>query len=117
MKTSHIVRYLIFITLGVLVLLFKKYYSGPYAELFYCYGSNFSISFAIYFIARLGLRYLPSPKLLSVAGSLLVVELFELTNGLGVMSNVYDPWDYLANTLGITLAFGIDMLLKEPPQE
>lgn len=114
MKNFHRFRYLIFILLGVFVLLFKRYYTGPFAELINNHGSNFSVSFAVYFIARLGLRDLPYAKLLSASGSLLAVELFELTNGFGVMSNVYDPWDYLANALGVTLAVGIDLLIKEP---
>jgi len=108
---------LIFILLGVFVLLFKRYYTGPFAELINNHGSNFSVSFAIYFIARLGFSNLPHPKLLSIACSLLVVEIFELTNGFGVMSNVYDPWDYLANALGIGSAVLIDLLIKESPQE
>jgi len=101
-----------FILLGVLVLIFKRSYAGPFAELFYRHGSNFSVSFAIYFIARLGFHTLPYPRLLSAAGTLLAVELFELTNGFGIMSNVYDPWDYLANALGISLALGIDLLVN-----
>jgi hypothetical protein len=117
MKNFYRFRYLIFILLGVFVLLFKRYYTGPCAELINNHGSNFSVSFAVYFIARLGLRDLPYAKLLSVTGSLLAVELFELTNGFGFMSNIYDPWDYLANALGVTLAVGIDLLIKQLPQE
>ena len=95
-----------------MVLLFKRSYTGPCAEIFYRHGSNFSVSFAVYFIAQLGFYSLPYPRLLSAVGALLAVELFELTNGFGVMSNVYDPWDYLANALGIGLALGIDMLIN-----
>jgi len=43
---------------------------------------------------------------------LLVVELFELTNGFGVMLNFYDPWDYFANALGVGFALGIDLLIN-----
>ena len=111
MNTSHRIRNLLFILLGVLVLLFKRSYTGPYAELIYRYGSNFSVSFAIYFIAQLGFNSPPYPRLLSAVGALLAGELFELTNGFGIMSNVYDPWDYLANALGIGLALGIDLLV------
>jgi hypothetical protein len=28
---------------------------------------------------------------------------FELANGFGIMTKVYDPFDYLANSLGINL--------------
>ncbi len=41
------------------------------------------------------------PAALAVA----VVELFEITNGFGVMSNVYDPIDLVANVMGVTLAW------------
>ncbi len=112
MNTSHRIRNLIFILLGILVLLFKRSYTGPYWELFYRHGSNFAVSFAVYFIAQLGFYPLPYPRLLSAAGALVAVELFELTNGFGVMSNVYDPWDYLANVLGIGFALGIDLLIN-----
>ena len=112
MNTSHRIRNLMFILLGVFVLLFKRSYAGPCAELIYRHGSNFSVSFAVYFIAQLGFHTLPYPRLLSAAGALSAVELFELTNGFGVMSNTYDPWDYLANALGIGIALGIDLLVN-----
>ena len=115
MNLSHRLRNLAFILLGVLVLLFKSSYTGPYAELVNNYGSNFSVSFAVYFIAYLGFSSLPYPRLMSAVGALLAVELFEFLNGFGVMSNVYDPWDYLANGLGVGLAVGIDLLLTKLP--
>ena len=96
------------------MLLFKRNYIGPYAELLYRHGSNFSVSFAVYFIAQLGFSTLPYPRIFSTIGSLLAVELFELTNGFGMMSNVYDTCDYLANALGIGLALGIDSLINRP---
>ncbi|TFG49287.1 MAG: hypothetical protein E4H33_02560 [Anaerolineales bacterium] len=107
------IRNLVFILLGVLVLVFKRYYAGPFNELVNNHGSNFSVSFAVYFVALMGFDPLPRTRLIAVAGSLLAVELFELTNGFGVMENVYDPWDYLANALGIGLALGIDLVLSQ----
>jgi len=47
--------------------------------------------------------------------TLLVVELFEITNGFGVMSNVYDPMDLLVNLLGVGLALGLDSLISRKP--
>jgi hypothetical protein len=111
MKPAFKIRNLVFILLGILVLLFKQYYSGPLAELVYNYGSNFSVSFALYFIGLLGFRSFPHARLSAALGAGLAVETFELTNGFGVMSNVYDPWDLLANALGIALALGVDLLL------
>jgi len=104
-------RNLVFILLGVLILVFKRYYQGPLSDLIQNHGSNFSVSFATYYIALMAFNQLPRPSLFSFIGSLLAVELFELTNGFGVMTNVYDPWDYLANFLGISLAVGLDITL------
>ncbi|MCJ7716550.1 MAG: hypothetical protein MUO54_08525 [Anaerolineales bacterium] len=117
MKTTSRIQYLVFIMLGVLALVLKRYYTGPLANLVINHGSNFSVSFAVYFIALMGFSSLPQTRLLSVIGSLLVVELFELTNGFGVMSNVYDPWDYLANALGIGLALGIDLMVNRSEEK
>lgn len=114
MKPSHPFRYFAFIVLGIIVLLFKRHYNGPLAELVYNQGSNFSVSFAVYFIGLMGFSFSPRPRLLAVVGALLAVESFELLNGFGVMTNVYDPWDLLANALGIGLALGVDLMLDRP---
>lgn len=105
-------RTILFILLGVTALVVKKYYSGPHANTIYCYGGNFSVSFAVYFIIRIvtfGRRY---EKLITISTALLVVELFEVTNGFGVMNNVYDPVDLVANLLGIGFALLLDTLTK-----
>jgi drug/metabolite transporter (DMT)-like permease len=120
MKENFRIRYIFFILLGVLVLLLKQFYTGPWMEWVYRYASNVSVSFATYFIARLGssdLTRLTYPRFFSAAGSFLAVETFELTNGFGVMSNFYDPWDYLANAVGIMLALGLDTILKDPEKQ
>jgi hypothetical protein len=114
MNTLKRFRNIIFILSGVFVLIFKRYYSGPQKDLVLSYGSNISVSFAVYFIALLAFDRLPQSRLLATIGSLLAVEVFELTNGFGFMSNVYDPRDYLANALGISLALVVDLLLDRP---
>ena len=106
-------QYLLFILLGTLVLILKPLYKGPLSGVVISQGSNFSVSFAVYFIAQLAFQGSSQPKLWALIGSALAVQLFELTNGFGMMTNVYDPWDYLANALGIGLAFGIDCLLVQ----
>ena len=103
-------RNLFFILLGVVALVLKRYYSGPFAEVVQNYGGNVSASFAVYFVIGLstfGWRY---EKLVTAGVALLVVELFEATNGFGVMSNVYDPFDFLANALAIALACYVDLI-------
>ena len=113
MKISSRIRNTSFILLGILVLVLKQNYTGPFSDLVYNYGSNFSVSFAIYFIGLLGFNSYSHPRLFAAGGALLAVQLFELTNGFGVMENVYDPWDYLANALGIALALGIDLIINQ----
>lgn len=41
--------------------------------------------------------------------ALLIVELFEATNGFGVMTNTYDRFDFLANALGVALGVAVDL--------
>ncbi|MBU0494179.1 MAG: hypothetical protein KKA73_24235 [Chloroflexi bacterium] len=109
-------RNVIFVLLGVAALVLKRHYSGPFVEIIYSYGGNVSASFAVYFVFRIftsswiltsGWRY---GRLVTAGIALLVVELFEATNGFGVMTNTYDPVDYLANALGIALAYWVDLI-------
>jgi hypothetical protein len=41
--------------------------------------------------------------------ALLIVELFEATDGFGVMTNTYDRFDFLANALGVALGVAVDL--------
>jgi hypothetical protein len=109
-------RNVFFVLFGAAALVLKRHYSGPFAEIIYGYGGNVSASFAVYFVFRIftsgwiltsGWRY---GRLVTAGIALLVVELFEATNGFGVMTNVYDPVDYLANVLGIALACCVDLI-------
>lgn len=97
------------VLIGVLGLLLKSWFSAPLPELVYNHLGNFSVSYAIYFLALLAAQGRWG-RLPAAAMALAVVEAFELTNGFGVMANVYDPWDLLANALGIALALGMDAL-------
>jgi hypothetical protein len=109
-KTSK-ARNVFFVLLGVAALVIKRNYSGPFAEIVYSYGGNASASFAVYFVVRiltLGWRY---GRLVTASIALLVVELFEATNGFGVMTNVYDPADFVVNALGVGLALVLDTLV------
>jgi hypothetical protein len=44
--------------------------------------------------------------------ALTVVELFEAFDGFGVMTNMYDPFDFFANALGVGLAVVVDTTLR-----
>jgi len=105
------VRNLLFILLSVVLFLFKGRYSGPLDEIVHAYAGNFLISFAVYF-NFMNLEY-PQRfrRVLAAAGALAVVELFEAFDGFGIMSNTYDPIDFLANAVGIAMAFLIDSKL------
>ena len=49
------------------------------------------------------------PRLIAASLTLLAVEIFEATNGFGVMENVYDPADFVANAAGVGLAVIVDI--------
>ena len=110
-KTTSMARNVSFVLLGVAALVLKRHYSGPYVEIIHSYSGNVSASFAVYFVVRLltsGWRY---GRLVTAGIALLVVELFEATNGFGVMTNVYDPVDFVANAVGVGLALVLDTLV------
>jgi hypothetical protein len=103
-------RSVLLVLLGVAILVMKRHYSGPFVDIVHNYGGNLSASFAVYFVIRImtsGWRY---GRLLTASSALLVVGLFEATNGFGVMTNVYDPADFVANALGVGLALVVDTL-------
>ena len=87
-------RNVFFALLGVAGLVIGGHYSGPYREAVHSYGGNIAASFAVYYVVAL----LPLPprfgKLLTAGLALAVVELFEVSNGFGVMTNVYDQVDF-----------------------
>jgi len=100
-----------FILLGVLVLLLKQIYDGPGLEIVKSYFGNLSISFAVYFLIYLSSDHWKQNKLITAIISLTIVELFEITNGFGIMTNVFDTIDLFANLVGIILALVVDQLL------
>ena len=104
------VRNIFLIFVGVVGLLLKRWMAASIGEAAYCYLGNLSVSFAVYFVISIGARGRFS-KLLLVLAALTVVEAFELTNGFGIMSNVYDPLDLLANAIGIVFALAVDVVL------
>ena len=116
MSTSTIsnkqkVRNVLFILLGVLVLLLKQSYNGPDQEIVKSYSGNLSISFAVYFIICFSSDHWKQNKLITVIISLTIVELFEITNGFGIMKNVFDIFDLFVNLIGVILALVLDKLL------
>ena len=103
------VLHTLFVLAGVAGLLGRDQYAGPGAGAVHDWGGNASVSFAIYFLA-LRLTSLGRFRVLWAGGlALAAVELFEVFDGFGLMTNVYDPWDLAANAGGIALAAGVDV--------
>ncbi|HOX87803.1 MAG TPA: hypothetical protein PLY04_17610 [bacterium] len=103
-------RNVFFVFLGVIGLLLKRHYGGPCQEIIFSYGGNISASFATYFVVsnlRLQMKF---RSLLTAAMALTIVELFEISNGFGLMTNTYDPFDLVANAAGILLAWMVGAL-------
>jgi len=116
-----VTRHCFFFLLGIAGLLLVFWYSGPFFNLVHSYGGNLTASFAFYFIVRsIGAFHsvvtpaatrLRSNRTTSLLITLLVAELFEATDGFfGIMTNVYDPLDYLVNALGVALAVAGDVV-------
>lgn len=103
------IRNNVMVLLGTLALLSKGWFSDSVGDLAGSYLGNLAASFAVYFIVAIAA---PSRlnRIWTAVVALAIVELFELTNGFGVMTNVYDPYDYLANALGVALAYCVDLL-------
>lgn len=103
-------RNVFFVFLGVIGLLLKRHYGGPCQDIIFSYGGNISASFATYFvISNLPLQ-MKFRRLLIAGIALTIVELFEISNGFGLMTNTYDPFDLVANAAGILLAWMVGAL-------
>ena len=109
MTASLVRRNVFFVLLGTAALVLKPYYHGPLAQVLNSYGGNFAVSFAVYFWTAIAASRLGWGKLAVAGSALLIVEAFEVTNGFGVMSNVYDPLDLVANAAGVGFALVVDL--------
>jgi hypothetical protein len=105
-------RDVLFVLLGVGGLVFKGQYSGPADDLVHSYGGNVAASFAVYFLAKRVTVRSDMPRASAAGLALMVVQLFEVLDGLGVMTNVYDRLDLAANTAGIVLALTLDVVVS-----
>jgi hypothetical protein len=110
MNLSDLIRNISFVLLGVFGLILKSKYVGPYYEFVHSYAGNVTASFAVYFVVSIGAKEFRFNRLIVAGIALVVVELFEATNGFGVMTNTYDPFDFLANAIGVALAIGVDIV-------
>ncbi|MGB6422284.1 MAG: hypothetical protein WBF05_10655 [Anaerolineales bacterium] len=109
MNRSYIIRNTIFVLLGTAGLVLKSWFSDYLPDFVLNYAGNLCVSFAVYFIVKLSSAKIRFNRVVIAITALLIVELFEATNGFGVMANTYDRLDFLANALGITLAIVVDI--------
>ncbi|MGB7116586.1 MAG: hypothetical protein WBD56_10610 [Anaerolineales bacterium] len=109
MNRSYIIRNTVFVLLGTAGLVLKSWFSDYLPDFVLNYAGNLCVSFAVYFIVKLSSAKIRFNRVVIAITALLIVELFEATNGFGVMANTYDRLDFLANALGITLAIVVDI--------
>jgi hypothetical protein len=99
----------VMVLIGVIGLVTKRQWSGSAGEIIWAYQGNITASFSVFFIVGLVPRFRNMGGLAIAVIALAVVELFELTNGFGVMTNVYDPMDLVANVAGVGIALAADI--------
>jgi hypothetical protein len=104
------VRNVVLALLGAAILVLKPAYHGPAEVAVQSYAGNVAVSFALYFAAINATGRFRRPRLLAAFGTLVVVEAFEVFDGFGVMANVVDRLDLVANMVGIALAVAVDVL-------
>jgi hypothetical protein len=90
----------------------KGQYSGPADALVHSYGGNIAASFAVYFLAKRVTARSNFPRASAAALAFMVVQLFEVFDGFGLMTNVYDRLDLAANAVGIVVAITLDAVVK-----
>lgn len=109
LRRAITIRNVALAVLGAAVLVLKSSYHGPLQDVVHAYAGNVAVSFALYFAAVNATTGLGRPRLIAASLTLLAVEIFEATNGFGVMENVYDPADFVANVAGVGLAVIVDI--------
>jgi hypothetical protein len=110
--TTSKARSVLLVLIGIAALVMTRHYSGPFAEMVHSYGGNVSASFAVYFLIRIVTFQSGHGRLLTACVAFLIVALFEVADGFGVMTNVYDPVDLAGNALGVGLAVAVDALAR-----
>jgi hypothetical protein len=108
-RTADVIAVLV----GVLGLLLKGQYSGPATDVVHSYGGNVAASFAVYFLARRVTARSRQPRVLALAVAIAIVQSFEGLDGFGVMNNVYDSLDLVANAVGVTLGVAVDLVMEK----
>jgi hypothetical protein len=66
----------------------------------------------VYFLAKRVTARSNFPRASAAALAFMVVQLFEVFDGFGLMTNVYDRLDLAANAVGIVVAITLDAVVK-----
>ena len=103
-------RNVTFALLGAAALVFKHSYAGVGEQVVNAYAGNFVVSFALYFAFLGAMLRFRHPRALTAVVIFAIVTAFEVTDGFGVMANVYDPFDIAANAAGIGFAVLVDLV-------
>jgi hypothetical protein len=106
------IRNVVMALIGAAVLVLAPAYDGPLSDVLSAYGGNVAVSFALYFAALNATDRYRRSRLLAASVTLLAVELFEATDGFGVMANVYDRGDFAANAAGVAVGLLVDLALS-----
>jgi hypothetical protein len=109
LRRATTIRNVAFAVLGAVVLVLKSGYHGPFDDLVDAYAGNVAVSFALYFAALNATARYRRSRLIAAALTLLAVWLFEATDGFGIMENVVDPADLIADAAGVGLAVIVDV--------
>lgn len=96
------------VLVGVAGLLATSHYRGAAETVVHSYLGNVSASFAVFFVVALPPWMARRPSWVAAVLALLAVQGFEVTDGFGLMTNTYDPWDLVANLVGVALAWTVD---------
>ena len=109
LRRTITIRNVVLAVLGASVLVLKSSYHGPFADVLNAYAGNVAVSFALYFAVINATAKFGRSRLVATALTLLAVQLFEVTDGFGVLENVSDPADFIANTVGVGFAVIVDI--------
>ena len=112
MKQTNRVRNLVLIGISVVAILFVSLYSGTFSHFVQSYGANVSFGFGMYFLLQFfkipGIERIPT----NAVYTLVFTGAQELAQFVGLNPGVFDPWDFLANAVGIGFAVVVDYLVQ-----
>ena len=109
MRVGKVGRSVVPVLLGLAGLVLKSRYHGRGPEAVHAWGGNFAVLFAVYVLSVIAASRPGVGRIRAALSALLVVETFEVTDRCGVMSNIYDPVDLVANVAGVGVALALDL--------